>query len=121
MRSLVYVHDERYRRLLLSYSKLLRTDLDVFLTPSFFTWRPTRFVTGRGAYSTMRYTQDRLVGIAEKLGLRHRRAFCVGSTWFGDSKVRLGNGCHSAVLTDRSADRDRVDESDGARGAALPG
>ncbi|SPQ98043.1 unnamed protein product (mitochondrion) [Plasmodiophora brassicae] len=87
MRSLVYVHDGRYRRLLLSYSKLLRTDLDVFLTPSFFTWRPTRFVTGRGAYSTMWYTQARLVGIAEKLGLRHRRAFCVGSTWFGDSKT----------------------------------
>ncbi|KAF0705783.1 Aste57867_6940 [Aphanomyces stellatus] len=65
------------------YDWLLRTDIDVFLTPAFATWRPNEMVIGRGAYETVA-NYVRLEAIArDVLGWNTSKLHNVGSTWFG--------------------------------------
>ena len=62
---------------------LIRSDMDVFLTPLFSLWLPrycNDFYVGRGAYSTT-FNVKRLKRIAENLGLEHAGIQNLGSTW----------------------------------------
>ena len=73
-------------RILHGYTYILRTDMDVFLTPKFFTYRPTlRVVTGVGQYCH-EFNRGRLKAIAKRHGLKHRGVHCVGSSWYGFTK-----------------------------------
>ncbi|XP_066930635.1 uncharacterized protein [Clytia hemisphaerica] len=68
------------------YTYALRTDMDVFLTPKFFKYRPTlRVVTGIGQYCH-EFNRGRLKAIAKQHGLKHRGIHCIGSSWYGYMK-----------------------------------
>ena len=63
---------------------LIRSDMDVFLTPLFSKWLPDNcndFYVGRGAYSDD-FNRKRLSRIAEDLGLEHDGESNLGSTWY---------------------------------------
>jgi hypothetical protein len=63
---------------------LIRSDMDVFLTPLFGKWIPRfcyEFYCGRGAYST-NFNMNRLKRIAENLNLNFGNVRNLGSTWY---------------------------------------
>ncbi|RHY81714.1 hypothetical protein DYB31_002133 [Aphanomyces astaci] len=68
------------------YDWLLRTDIDVFLTPTFATWRPAKMVVGGGGYQTPTNIH-RLDRIASDLNLHVAGMHSVGSTWFGPTHL----------------------------------
>jgi hypothetical protein len=83
MYSLAFVADSRYHELFLRYDWVLRTDLDVFLTPRLMTFRPLRpIVVGEGLYCTIEKAQAALKDISKELGLTHHGVHNTGSTWF---------------------------------------
>ena len=71
------------------YHWLLRTDLDVFLTPSFSNWRPETFVVGRGSFCFDVFdTCQRLERISRDMGLappNNDTVENIGSTWYGNT------------------------------------
>jgi hypothetical protein len=65
------------------YDYLIRSDIDVFLTPLFAVWLPENcddFYVGRGGYSDP-FNQKRLNRIARDLGFKHAGLVNLGSTW----------------------------------------
>jgi hypothetical protein len=67
-----------------TYTFLVRSDMDVFLTPLFATWLPTKcndFYTGRGGYSH-KFNTKRLNRIAKNLNLANSNIENLGSTWY---------------------------------------
>ncbi|ETV95976.1 hypothetical protein H310_10632 [Aphanomyces invadans] len=89
MFSLSFLAEPRFQRLLASYSRLLRTDTDVVVTPAFLTFRPRQFVVGRGGYMDEEYTKGRIKELAADVGMTHQSVYNVGSTWFGNASVVL--------------------------------
>jgi hypothetical protein len=76
------------------YDKVLRTDMDTFLTPLFASWLPEKFIVGKGAYCFPQFdTCERLHKIADKMGLSPPNASAivdnVGSTWYGDAATMI--------------------------------
>ncbi|CAF3538758.1 unnamed protein product [Rotaria socialis] len=69
------------------YDYVLRTDLDVFLTPKFAHYIPfdCSFQIGLGGYS-LDYTLNKLSRIAKTLNLLNANLTHVGSTWYGPPK-----------------------------------
>lgn len=65
------------------YEYLLKSDLDVFLTPAWNTFRPELFVVGQGFYSNSEEIRQKCKRIAEDLGLTHRGKHNLGSTLYG--------------------------------------
>ena len=66
------------------YDFLIRSDMDVFLTPLFGEWLPRHcndFVVGGGGYST-EFNTKRLKRIAESIGLKSAGVWNLGSTWY---------------------------------------
>jgi len=66
------------------YDYLIRSDIDVFLTPLFGQWLPrycNDFYVGRGGYSTS-FNKKRLNRIAESLNLKYSNMMNLGSTWY---------------------------------------
>ena len=66
------------------YHYLIRSDMDIFLTPLFAKWLPMNcndFYVGKGAYSTT-FNMKRLARIAKDLGLENAGVKNVGSTWY---------------------------------------
>lgn len=66
------------------YDFLIRSDMDVFLTPLFSKWLPNNcndFYVGRGAYSDD-FNRKRLSRVAEDLGLEYAGESNLGSTWY---------------------------------------
>ena len=66
------------------YDFLIRSDMDVFLTPMFAKWLPVHcndFVTGGGGFSNG-YNVKRLKRIAESIGLKSSSVWNLGSTWY---------------------------------------
>lgn len=50
-------------------------------------WFPKyQIATGRGGYCTD-FNQKHLEKIAVRLGLRHQKVHCPGSTWFGETEL----------------------------------
>lgn len=73
-----------YEYLKSKYDYVIRSDLDVFLTPGFAKWTPQacgEFNVGRGGYST-RFNMKRLNRIANFIGLRYNFTANLGSTWY---------------------------------------
>lgn len=66
------------------YDFLIRSDMDVFLTPLFGKWLPKHcndFYVGRGGYSN-EFNTNRLARIAQNLGLDYAGSTNLGSTWY---------------------------------------
>jgi hypothetical protein len=73
-----------YKYLKDSYDFLIRTDLDIFLTPLFGKWLPRHcndFIVGNGGYSTD-FNTRRMGRIANNLGLNYADKSGLGSTWY---------------------------------------
>ncbi|CAK4846187.1 unnamed protein product [Aphanomyces euteiches] len=68
------------------YDWLLRTDIDVFFTPTFSTWHPDKMVVGGGGYQTAK-NRPRLDRIAQDMGLQNLGLQGVGSTWYGPTNL----------------------------------
>ncbi|CAH1774146.1 unnamed protein product [Owenia fusiformis] len=74
---------------LMRYDWILRSDTDVFLTPTLLKWRPKyNLVTGEGGYGDL-FNRQRLKNISLKLNLTHRGVTNFGSTWYGRPKQFL--------------------------------
>lgn len=72
-----------YNHLSDSYDFLMRSDMDVFLTPLFAKWLPrycNDFVVGGGAYSNQ-FNMKRLQRIAKNINLESAFEWNLGSTW----------------------------------------
>jgi hypothetical protein len=70
------------------YDFLIRSDMDVFLTPLFATWLPaecTEFVVGGGGYSA-EFNMNRLRRVARNLNLKYAGIWNLGSTWYSTPK-----------------------------------
>jgi hypothetical protein len=66
------------------YDYLIRSDMDVFMTPLFSKWLPKHcndFVVGGGGYSDQ-FNAKRLKRIANDLKFEHAGQLNLGSTWF---------------------------------------
>ena len=67
-----------------NFDFLLRSDLDIFLTPLFTTWLPLKcndFIVGRGAYSG-NFNMKRLQKAAQHVKLMPGSVRNLGSTWY---------------------------------------
>lgn len=74
------------------YKYLMRTDYDVFLSPTILWYKTDKKLTyGEGGYS-MPFNMHRLKAISAKLGLIHRNFYNIGSTWFGKTDVFMKAG-----------------------------
>ena len=65
------------------YNFLIRSDMDVFLTPLFAKWTPKKcndFIVGNGAYSD-EFNYKRLKRAAKELGFQFADIWNLGSTW----------------------------------------
>jgi hypothetical protein len=65
------------------FDYLIRSDIDVFLTPLFGTWLPLHcndFIAGGGGYSSD-FNHKRLQHIADYIGLGSTEIWNLGSTW----------------------------------------
>jgi hypothetical protein len=63
---------------------LIRSDMDVFLTPLFANWLPRHcndFCVGRGGYSS-NFSEKRLRRVAKDLNLKYAGIWNLGSTWY---------------------------------------
>ena len=63
---------------------LIRSDMDVFLSPAFGSWLPSNcndFIVGTGGYSHD-FNRKRLARVANDLDLEHAGASNLGSTWY---------------------------------------
>ncbi|CAK4693523.1 hypothetical protein LEN26_009755 [Aphanomyces euteiches] len=89
MFSLTFLADPKYQLMLTGYDRLLRTDTDVVITPAFLTFKPSKFVVGRGGYMIENFTKTKIQELATDLKLTHQGVFNVGSTWFGHSMLVL--------------------------------
>ena len=66
------------------FNFLIRSDMDVFLTPLFAKWLPRHcndFYVGRGGFSTD-FNNNRLRRIANGLNLKYAGIWNLGSTWY---------------------------------------
>ncbi|KAF0700160.1 Aste57867_9288 [Aphanomyces stellatus] len=86
--SLTYLTAPAYRPLLTSYERLLRTDVDCAITPAFLTYRPDKFVVGKGGYMYDQ-TKPQLLQVARELNITHQGLHNIGSTWFGNATLLL--------------------------------
>lgn len=73
--------------ILTQYDSVLRSDVDVFLTPAWKDFRPASFVTGRGAYSHCADVRQKTMDVAHRLGYGHRGRHNIGSTWYGPTDM----------------------------------
>ena len=63
---------------------LMRSDMDVFLSPVFGKWIPKNcndFIVGQGGYSHD-FNRNRLQRVSQNLGLEHAGSSNLGSTWY---------------------------------------
>ena len=74
------------------FDYLIRSDMDVFLTPLFGTWLPRHcndFNVGRGGFSSG-FNNNRLKRVAANLELEYAEIWNLGSTWYSTpAQIRL--------------------------------
>jgi hypothetical protein len=70
-----------------SYSHLMMTDVDTFITPAWNRFYPDRFVCGNGAYSNDEEVCRKIQEISAELGYQHRGLVNTGSTWYGPTPL----------------------------------
>ncbi|KHJ40854.1 hypothetical protein D918_09063 [Trichuris suis] len=88
-----------FRELTHIYDYFIRSDLDVFLSPTLLTYRPTKsFITGKGGYC-VDFTRTHLEEVARRLGYRHRGIHNLGSTWFGKAELLANLSAYAVTLT----------------------
>jgi hypothetical protein len=71
-----------------NFDFLMRSDIDVFLTPFFATWLPLNcydFITGMGGYSHD-FNMKRLRKSGQLMGLKFKEIRNLGSTWYSTPK-----------------------------------
>jgi len=65
------------------YDILCRSDVDVFLSPSFRDFRPQHMHCGVGGYAGMQEVRDNIIRVAAELDLTHHGIHQMGSTYIG--------------------------------------
>jgi hypothetical protein len=70
-----------------SYSHILRTDVDCFITPAWNEFHPTAFTFGTGGYANDDEVRQRLRDIATEYGLQYSGITNIHSTWYGPTAV----------------------------------
>jgi len=77
------------------YKEVLKTDLDVFLTPAFKKWhiKGKKFFTGGGGYNNDIKVKSNIKKISKELNLNHYDIYNIGSTWYGSGNdvVNVGS------------------------------
>ena len=102
----VDIFDSSLAPFLCSYTFLLKTDTDVFVTPAFRDLRSEGFMTGVGAYVNDEATKKNLQRVALANGLRHRGVHNVGSTWYGPAEQIVEVGRLTARLLRKLLDEE---------------
>ncbi len=69
-----------------NYTHILRCDADTLVTPAWNNFYPTNYTTGKGGYVNDDFTKEKLLSIANRLGLRHQGIFNTGSSHYGTTK-----------------------------------
>jgi glycosyltransferase involved in cell wall biosynthesis len=82
-----------------SYSHLLRTHADTFITPAWNRFYPDVFTWGTGAYAYDSDVTRRIHEIARRYGLIHRGYTNIGATWYGPTEVTRRAAALTEVLT----------------------
>jgi hypothetical protein len=77
--------DNAVARLLYSYGYVMKSDFDVFLTPSFEDFTPTSFTFGLQEYLQVPETAVRIAAISKKMGLDHQGVHNLGPAWYVSS------------------------------------
>lgn len=76
----------------MGYDFIIRSDIDVFLTPLFATWLPHHcndFNVGLGAYSTL-FNEKRLSRASARINLMYAFKNNLGSSWYSTpAQIRL--------------------------------
>jgi hypothetical protein len=70
-----------------SYSHILRTDVDAFITPAWNHFYPETFTFGEGGYVNDEDVAQRLRAIAAEYGLQYHGMTNIGSNWYGPTAV----------------------------------
>jgi hypothetical protein len=84
-------------QILNQYDYLLKTDLDVFITPAWNNFRPEEFTVGQGAYSNSQEIRENCKKIAEMFGFVHQGQHNIGSTFYGPASL-VRNICRLATM-----------------------
>ena len=69
-----------------NYAYLLRSDVDVFLTPAWLHFHPQRMMCGIGQYCHSDEVKQKCIRLAEKFNLTHRGWHNLGSTLYGPAQ-----------------------------------
>jgi hypothetical protein len=69
------------------YRRLLKTDVDTFVTPAWNSYYPARLSCGQGGYSNSQDVRDRCKLLAESKGLVHKGLHNLGSTIWGETSL----------------------------------
>jgi len=75
--------------ILLNYDYVLKTDVDTFLTPKWNEFYPENYTSGRGRYINDDLTADKMINIANDLGLNHKGIYDIGATHYGKPELVL--------------------------------
>ncbi|CAH1776773.1 unnamed protein product, partial [Owenia fusiformis] len=84
-----FLLDDTLDQIAHKYDRILRTDTDVFISPAILGWSVEYpLVTGQGGYGS-KFSENRLQGIATKLGLRYQHINNIGSSWYAEPGIFL--------------------------------
>lgn len=76
--------------ILTRYDEVLKSDVDVFLTPAWNDFRPKKFTCGQGFYANSEEVRDRIKQVADHFARNHYGRHNLGSTFYGKTMdVRL--------------------------------
>jgi hypothetical protein len=86
------------------YDYILRTDVDTFLTPAWYTYYPALYTVGVGGYVNDELTRSNLKRISSDFNLRHQGLHNLGSTHYGDARLvrdvcKLASSITGHILT----------------------
>lgn len=87
--SIAFLTDSRSEFLEQQYDRILRTDVDTFLTPAWNSFYPQKYSVGLGGYAGLQEVRDNIKRVARELGWQHRDMHDIGASHYGPpSQVR---------------------------------